>query len=300
MFIRLTKTLGILTLAAAAAACSAAGSDSSEEVEGAFDPISLPQHEIDQVVQLVNSPATTAAVLDFDIGLDSRAAENIIAHRAGSDGVYPSGDDDRFTSLEELDSVPFVGASALRKLRDWAVAHPPAQPELVDGVQFSAEQAVAVVWGINHASVSELDLEVGLTSTAAKNLVAGAPYETVTEIGAVEGVGPAALGVLRNRATAWAVEMGQGSAPAQAGTYDGIAFDENTADKALSIANTATYAQLTGEGGMYSGGATTIVEGRPFSSLAALSETYGIGPASMRALHDYAASGKFAAPKSHE
>ncbi|MBK7583303.1 MAG: hypothetical protein IPI67_24315 [Myxococcales bacterium] len=58
-----------------------------------------------------------------------------------------------------------MGESALRKLRDWAVAHPAAQAELVEGVQFSSEQASAVVWGLNHASLPELDIELGSRAT---------------------------------------------------------------------------------------------------------------------------------------
>jgi len=295
MFIRLAKTLGMIALATAAVACgSDPGTGSSQEnVGGSFDPISLPANEIDMIVDLVNSPATTLDVLDREVDLDVRAAQNIIAHRNGPDGVYPSADDNRFDNLEELDGVPFVGDSALRKLHEYAIANPPAQAEFVDGVQFTAEQATAVVWGVNHASLPELDEEVGLLSGAAENLIANAPYETVTQIGAISGVGPAALTALRNHAVIWGAEMSQGTT-SQAGTYDGIDFDSQTAEIALSIANTATYAQLTGEAGLYSGGANAIISGRPFATLAEVSDSYGIGEATMSALHDYAASGKFA------
>lgn len=303
MFARFVKTFGMLTLAAASVACaSEAGAPQQEGVGGSFDPITLPSHEIDLVVQFVNSPSTTLEVLDVDVALDSRAAEHIIRHRNGADGIYPSTDDNRFDSLEELDGVPYVGESALRALRDWAVAHPPVQAELVEGVQFSPEQVTAVVWGVNHASLTELDDEVGLLRQAAENLIASAPYASVTEIGAVSGVGPAALTSLRNHAVLWSAEMNAGTT-SQAGTFDGVTFDDSTASIALSIANTATLAQLTGEGGLPSVGANAVIAGRPFSALAAVSETYGVGKATMQALHDYASSGQFApadAPSSQQ
>lgn len=291
MFARFTKTLGMLTVAAAAACSVEAGSP--ESTGGSFEPISLPAHEIDLVIEFVNAPTTTVSLLDSDVQLDARAAQNIIAHRNGPDGLYPSNDDNRFQDLEELDAIPFVGDSALRKLREFAIANPPAQAEYVEGVQFTADQAAAVVWGVNHASLTELDEEVGLLRQAAENLIASAPYATVSEMGEVASVGPAALTALRNNAIKWSAQLSQGTTVSQAGTFDGVTFDETTASIALSIANTATPAQLE-QGGVYSGGANAILAGRPFTTLAAVSETYGVGPATMQALHDFASSGSFA------
>jgi DNA uptake protein ComE-like DNA-binding protein len=291
MFAKFIKTACLLTLAASAAACSSQAG-SPENVGGANQPIAFPQAEKDLVVQFVNDPATDLDALDRSVGLDVRAAENILAHRAGKDGVYPSADDNRFDNLEELDAVPYVGDSALRKLRDFVVSQPAPVAELVEGVDFSAEQADAVVWGVNHATVDELRLDAGLIRPAAENLVASAPYSTVTQIGAVSQIGPAALTALRTHAPVWAAKMGQGGT-SQAGSYDGIAYDEKTASIALSIANTASYEQLTVDGGLYSGGANAIVGARPFVTLGQVSDTYGVGASTMRALHDYAASGSF-------
>ena len=66
----------------------------------------------------VNSPETTLEKLDIDVALDRRAARNIVAHRNGADGEFGTSDDDPFDSIEELDRVPYVGRSALQKLRD--------------------------------------------------------------------------------------------------------------------------------------------------------------------------------------
>jgi DNA uptake protein ComE-like DNA-binding protein len=163
----------------------------------------------------------------------------------------------------------------------------------VEGIGFSVEEVKAVLWGVNHASLEELDGKVGLTSQAADSLIALAPFETVEEIGAAPYVGAAALGLLRDHASVWADEMNGTSepppAPTDAGTYDGVEFDEPTAAAALTIANEASFEELTGAGAMNANGTHAIVDGRPFATLADVSDTYGVGPATMQALHDYAA-----------
>lgn len=62
------------------------------------------------ILAFVNDPTTTFALLDDDVGLDRRAAEGIVAARP-------------FATIEALDAVAFVGATALEKLGDWALAH---------------------------------------------------------------------------------------------------------------------------------------------------------------------------------
>ena len=290
-----TKKLLVLALLAACAGGCANESGRGEKVRGSSQNLSFPAGEVELVLGLVNDPATNFALLDDDVRLDRRAAANIVERRNGPDGVYPSADDDRFDDLEELDAVPYVGVTALMNLRDYAVATAPAEAELVEGVQFTGEQAAAVVWGVNQASVLELDDEVGLSRRAAENLVAEAPYASVTEMGFVSYVGPSALAGLRDHAVVWNAARGANDAASQAGTYDGVAFDEATAEAALAIANVATYDQLNGEGSVYSGGARTIVDNRPYSTLAEVAGTYGVGPSTMRALHDYASSGGFVA-----
>lgn len=293
MFTKLTKLTSLIALASAIAACSADAGTGDDFGGGAkLEPVTMPEHEAALVVQFVNDPATTVDLLDTDVGIDRRAAQNIIAHRNGPDGVYPSADDDPFDDLEELDAIPYVGEWAMAEIHDWAITHPPAQAEHVEGVQFTSHEAAAVIWGVNHASLPELDDEVGLVRQAAENLIANAPYASVTEMGAVPYVGAAALTALRNHALVWSAEMGQGGEVSQAGTYDGVSFDQQTAEIALSIANTASYEQLTGNG-VNSSGAHAIVDSRPHSTLAHVADSYGVGPATMRSLHDYASSGQF-------
>ncbi len=296
MFKRIAKTFGILAVAALATACVNETASSDEPVENAFDPVSMPEHDAMLIVQLLNSPSTTLTVLDDEVGLNRSAATELIATRNGKDNVYPSADDHVFHTIADVDAVRYVGSVALEQLRAYAIAHAPAGPELVEGVEFTSEQVTAIVWGVNQATVEELDQDVGLLRTAAEALVASGPYTSVSQMGDVSYVGPAALRQLRDHAVLWSTEMGgdtQTQQSSQGGTYDGVSFDGTTADAALAISNTATLNQLMNAGGMTSSGAHSIVDGRPFATLRDVSDTYGVGPATMQDLHDYAASGTF-------
>ena len=139
------------------------------------------------MLDLVNAPQTDVAFLDVEVELERRAAENIIAVRNGADGLYPSTDDHPFETLEEIEAVKYVGATTMERLRNFVIANPPPAGALIEGVEFTAAEATAVLWGVNQASREELDLEVGLSSNAATNLFASAPYDTLAEIAAATG-----------------------------------------------------------------------------------------------------------------
>ncbi len=80
------------------------------------------QAELDYVTLAV---ANTLGETDLDdtVGLDSRAAGNIVTWRAGLDGIDGTADDRTFMRLAQLDDISYVGATALGKLRDWGVAN---------------------------------------------------------------------------------------------------------------------------------------------------------------------------------
>jgi 5'-nucleotidase len=65
----------------------------------------------------------TREVLDDDVRLDSRAANNIAAYRLGADGVAGTHDDGHFDSLAELDAVSYVGPVAFGKLLTYSRDH---------------------------------------------------------------------------------------------------------------------------------------------------------------------------------
>ena len=68
-----------------------------------------------EVLKLVNESTSTVDRLG-ELDVRSNAAENIVAHRAGKDGVLGTRDDDRIDDLGELDAISFVGPVTLDNL----------------------------------------------------------------------------------------------------------------------------------------------------------------------------------------
>jgi len=265
-------------LAVGALGCLSSTDD--EQLGGSHGTLDLTESEETALLAFVNDAATDLVMLDDEVGLNSRAAKNIITQRNGLDGVYPSADDHPYDTLAELDAVPYVGPAALTLLHEYVNGNQAPADITVEGVDFTQEQADAVVWGVNQATVAELDDEVGLDSRAAKNLVAAAPFASVAEMGPIGYVGVTALKKLRSHASTWQSEM---DANKLGGTFDGVTFDEASAAVALEIANVASAEQLA-DGGITTSPRNKIIAGRPWANLASLSATSGIGPATMKAL----------------
>jgi DNA uptake protein ComE-like DNA-binding protein len=266
-------TILCLSLSTLVAACQVEGHDRSEDQ----DRITLSPVEVDAVLAFLNDPATDLGMLDDELGLESRAAAEIIAHRNGADGIYPSADDHRFDTLEELDAVKFVGNTAMSMLREYVADHPAPSGSLVEGVEFTAQENAAVLWGVNSATLEELDITVALSSRAAESLIENGPFDTMDELAAAPYVGSSTLLQLRAYAQSWS------DISALAGTFDGIEFEAHDAADALELANHSTYEQLVA-GGMYSTGAHALVEHRPYENLAEVAAVSGVGPSTMQAL----------------
>jgi V8-like Glu-specific endopeptidase len=79
-----------------------------------------------------------------------------------------------------------------------AAPAPAAEGATVEGVTFDATQAAAVLNLVNTAPFSTLDVDVGLDSRAASNIVAARPLESLQALGAVSYVGTSALTLLLN------------------------------------------------------------------------------------------------------
>lgn len=73
------------------------------------------------VLAVANTLAKPALV--EDVGLVTRAANAIIAHRAGTDGELGTADDDRLDDLAELDAVPWIGEVSFGHLLAYAEAN---------------------------------------------------------------------------------------------------------------------------------------------------------------------------------
>lgn len=233
--------------------------------------------EVSAVLDLVNDTQTDVQFLDIEVGLEARAAKNIISTRNGVDGVFPSADDHTFDSLEEIEGVKNVGASTMEHLRDYAIDHPAPSGTLVEGVEFTAVEHASVLWGVNGATYAELDIDAALTSTAAQSIIDNAPYASIEELAAAPHVGKATLLAIRGYSPVWS------DISALAGTFDGVAFDGREAAEALEHANHATYEELT-HNAVYASGAKALVNNRPFEDMAEVAATSGVGPSTISAL----------------
>lgn len=115
-------TLGLACVAAvvALAACS---SDGVGNDDAAHTDIGVMEGSAKAcgMLRLVNE--ATFDTLDDAIGLDRRAAENIVAYRVGADGTAGTRDDQRFDSLGELDAVSYLGPVGLTKILTYSEQH---------------------------------------------------------------------------------------------------------------------------------------------------------------------------------
>lgn len=68
-----------------------------------------------EVLKAVNESQTDIDALKA-LGLSSRAAKNVVAHRVGPDGQLGTADDDLFDDHDELDAVPYIGPRTMEKL----------------------------------------------------------------------------------------------------------------------------------------------------------------------------------------
>lgn len=278
----------LTTLTALSLALIACGPQSTEPQLGAAQS-SLTGSDTGRILAFVNDVGTSFELLDVAVGLDARAARNIVTHRAGVDGQFPTADDNLFETLVELDGVAYVGPSALLKLLDYAGTVELPEAEIVEGVEFTSGEVSAVLWGVNAATFEYLDEVVKLDARAAASLSAAAPFTTIAAMGAQSYVGPWALAQLRFWSAQWRIE--QGSGVSGGGSFDGVYFDGATAAEALRIAQNASFTQLTLFGGLWTTAATNVEAGRPYADLHDVAATWGVGRETMRQLKSMALAG---------
>ncbi len=212
------------------AACSPASAPAPEAdsaggalVEGCPDALGI--------LGFLDSAAATEPVLDVNVGLDKRAATNIVAHVDGADGVRGTADDRPLATVAELDAIAYVGASAIAKLTAYVEANG-LVPQVVEGVAFTTAQATAALNVANHATQQQLDVDAGLDARAATNIVAARPIADLPALAAVKYVGASALQHLRDYAPNW---QPSGCILALADSVDRDAADLN---QLLAIATT--------------------------------------------------------------
>ena len=154
------------------------------------------------VLGLLNAPATNLHVLDHLVPLNRRAAEELIAHRDGADGIFGTADDNPFDDMLEVDAVPYVGPAALASLLAYATSegYVPSGGDLLgvfDNVAFTVDEATATLALVNTASVGELDDDVGLDSRAVNSIIAARSIGSLLQLQSLYFVGQSAMLKLR-------------------------------------------------------------------------------------------------------
>lgn len=172
----------------------------SSEASGADAPVT---GDVLGLLAFLNAPTTTRDLLDFEVGLDSRSANNLVAHRDGRDGRFPSADDDVFETLAEVDGVEWVGEATLAKLFDWVEASgTESLAGTFDDVTFTEHEAEATLAWVNASTLDFLDVDFGLDVRAARSIIDAQPIASIDELAAQPYVGEATLRDLRDAAVA--------------------------------------------------------------------------------------------------
>jgi 1,4-alpha-glucan branching enzyme len=178
------------------------------------------------IAYALNDPRSTYAALT-KFGLATTAAKNLIAHRDGPDGVYPSADDNTFDNYAEVDAVPYVGSTALSRLNDWASSLGYVDSSgngSWDNVTFTPAQQQKTIKMVNLVDKATLtsSTKVYLTSTQANTIIAARPISSMDQLSALSGIGTTAMTKLRNYSDKWTPPLTSSSRPGMGATlYSG-------------------------------------------------------------------------------
>lgn len=272
------RRFAALSLALSLAACA------PETHDGAETPSTDPESQDDvelagdtpealTILEFLNDGGTTLEMLDESVGLDARAAENLIAHRDGADATPGTSDDDLFDTVDELDAISWVGPAAIATLTEYVTLQGWMNYASgnYEGVVFNTAQTTLTLDLVNFASEETLDVDAKLDARAAENIVEARPIVSLKELAEISWVGPAALERLRAYLPTWQIQG------ITLETYDGVTFTHAEAANALAAANLATKDELAAAG---IGGAQDdiLFAKRPFGNLSLVTSTAGIGP----------------------
>ena len=174
----------------------------------------VPVDELEaKVLAMLNHATTTLTILDVNAGLTVTAAKKLIEHRNGADGQHGTEDDDPFDSLDEVDAVKYVGASALGKIKAYAEKWTP-ELNSDDG----PKDVPKVLLFVNHETTTfdVLNGDVGLTTTQSTNVIAArdgpdgvfgteddGPFATVDDLDAVKYIGTKSIEKIATYADGW-------------------------------------------------------------------------------------------------
>jgi DNA uptake protein ComE-like DNA-binding protein len=181
-------------------------------------------------------------------------------------------------------------------------AHRPAAPVLApfSPLHEGGESAVGLLDFVNdHGHDLELlDRALGLDARAAAGIVAHRQgpdgqlgsaddgwFTSLAELDAVTWVGPTALDKLAGYAAAQGY---MNSRQRVVGSFDGVSFTFDQAERTLALANSASVGQLDRLYQLDRRAVDSIVSARPLRSMEQLSELYWVGPATLARLRAHA------------
>ncbi|WP_223645628.1 proprotein convertase P-domain-containing protein [Corallococcus sp. EGB] len=151
------------------------------------------------VVLFLNEWATTFAVLDTQVPLNSQAAQSIINFRYGPDGIAHTADDRRFVSIEQVAALQNVGPAALTALETYARGTGRVDLPVdgwvgtFQGVSFNVAEARRVLAVVNTQSLAALQTTYNVPAVAADAMVAARPFYDILKLGRLPSVDAAAL-----------------------------------------------------------------------------------------------------------
>jgi hypothetical protein len=200
-------SIGVICLSLFLAACGGIDGplSSSELVQAEEDAVvstasALTEGSADAVgiLDFLDAQSTTFRVLDIDARLHRRTARAIVHYRNGPDGVHGTTDDNRITSVQELDDIRFVGGRSIAAILVYCEIHGliPVGDDLLgryDGVSFNVDQGDAVIAVVNSAGERELDVLAKLDIRAVRSILRARPITSVEQLSKLYYVGGTAL-----------------------------------------------------------------------------------------------------------
>ncbi len=152
------------------------------------------------VLAFLNDYSTTVAVLDDEVPLDSRAAQNLIAWRAGPDGLLNTGDDRRFVTLAQVHSVPYVGPGAVADLLWYAKGTGRVELALdapvgfFDNFELNLAESRRILVAANVNDANMLEHGFGIPAPVVQSIIAARPIEHMVELSRIAGVDSYVMG----------------------------------------------------------------------------------------------------------
>lgn len=198
-----THTHALAALALASLATTVACDGSASDADLGTTDSAFTANEALGMLDFLNGPAATVETLDVTIGIDKRAATNIVAHVRGKDGKLGTGDDDRLDTIAELDAIGYVASVAMNKILVYVQTHGLVPAAVADGVAFTSAEAAGVLKLANEATQAQLDGGAGLDQRAADNIVGARPLASLAALDAVPYVGKTAFQKLKAYLAVW-------------------------------------------------------------------------------------------------